>query len=188
MKKFLLSQMLLSAFFLSALNAQTTDPGAQPTAPVLKREVGIRMSGFDNFDFIYKKQKAENKYSRIRLVSTNFSISDFSNFRSSLSMGLAYGREKRTPLNNNFSFIRGWELIGRMHATSINDRLALTLTPGIGLVLGFQYDISEKFGVNIETIPSMSTDIRFTSRGTEVSNFNFGFNSNSIALGLMYRF
>ncbi len=165
---------------MSTLNAQTADT-------TFKREIGIRMTGFSDFDFIYKKQKAGFKYSRIRLVSANFSVSDFENFRSVITMGMAYGREKRIPLNNNFSFIRGWEVSGKVNAT-INNNSSLIVTPGIGLVLGFQYDVSKKFAVNIETIPGLSTDIRFRSRGVDVSNLSVGFNSNSIALGLMYRF
>src|SRR5687767_11212657 len=91
MKKIFLCQVLLSAFFLSTLNAQTIE-NAPATSPVLKREIGIRLTGFSDFDFLYKKQKAEFKYSRIRLVSTNFLILNSGNFRSNLSMGMAYGR------------------------------------------------------------------------------------------------
>lgn len=181
MKKIITLHALLSIFFLSTLHAQSA-------APAIKREIGIRMPGFTDFDFIYKKQKGENKYSRIRLVSTNFSVSDFDFFTGSFSMGLAYGREKRKPLNNGFSFLRGWELIGKANLITANNSTRLVFTPGVGYVLGFQYDINDKFAVNIETIPSLSADINISSRATEVSNLHLGFNSNSIALGVMCKF
>ena len=181
MKKIIIAQFLISTLFLSKIIAQTTDQNST-------KEIGIRMSGLSDFDFIYKKQKAENKYTRLRLISTAFSISDFENFNSLLSLGLTYGREKRKSLNNNFHFINGWEFIGSLSSSINNDDLTFSFSPGVGVVLGFQYEISEKFIVNIETIPSLTTNILYSSDYIKISNLNFGFDTNSIALGLMYKF
>ena len=84
-----MGQLLLLFFFVSINSyAQTEEQNSS-------KEVGIRLYGLNNFDFIYKKQKAENKYRRLRLISSNLSISDFKDFNTSLSLGLTIGNEKR---------------------------------------------------------------------------------------------
>ena len=152
------------------------------------REIGIRLSGLNDFDFIYKKQKAENKYTRLRLISGNFSIADFENFNSSFSLGLTYGKETRIYLKDNFSFVKGWEIIGSVGSTTAQQQTTFYVSPGLGMVLGFQYDVNENFSLTIETIPILSADLNINSNSTKISNFNLGFNSNSIALGIMYKF
>ncbi len=181
MKKLVIYQVLLLAFFMTNANAQTTDQN-------FKKEIGIRMNGLSDFDFIFKKQKAENKYRRMRLISANFSIPDFEDFTSSFGLGVTYGKEKRKPLNDNLSLINGWELIGRFGVNMSEEDLSFTFTPGIGYVLGFQYEINNKFIVNLETIPTLTTTINYAADELSISNLKFGFNSNNIALGIMYKF
>ena len=61
MKKIILG-LILPLVLVGTIHAQTSEQN-------FKKEIGIRLSGFDDFDFIYKKQKAENEYKRVRLIS-----------------------------------------------------------------------------------------------------------------------
>lgn len=181
MRKVIIAKLLLLALLCSNLNAQDTEKKNQ-------KEVGIRFQGLNYFDFVYKKQKDENKFSRLRLASTRLSISEFENFNSNFSLGVIYGRENRKSIKNNFQFIRGWEIIGKINSPFNKDKFLMTLTPGIGLVLGFQYDFNERFLINIEATPSLTTDITYYSKDIEFSNLQFNLNTNNVALGLLYKF
>ena len=46
-------------------------------------EIGIRTHDLRDLDFIYKKQKSENVYSRLRLLSGNIKVNDVSKFNGS---------------------------------------------------------------------------------------------------------
>jgi hypothetical protein len=189
MKK-LITNLLLSGLFLSNVIAQSTQDSTvvMTNDSDFKKEIGIRMSNFSDFDFFYKKQIAENKYMRLRLVSANFSIVDFSYFMSNLSLGMTYGREKRKSLDNDFYFIKGWEIMGRFNSLNVGNNVVSNFTTGVGMVFGFQYEVSEKFVVNIETIPSISTRLTYDSNHLQFTSFNIGFNTSAVALGFLYRF
>ncbi len=161
---------------------------AQTTGQPLKKEIGIRLAGLSDFDFIFKKQKTENSYQRIRFLSSNLSISDFADFSSMFSIGVTIGKEKRKPLNNHLSLIRGWEIISSFSTRIENEHTSIALCPGAGLVFGFQYDINDNFLVTLETIPSITICVQSDSDELRVSNFNAGFNSDYLSLGLLYRF
>ena len=181
MKKLLTSVILFSFLFIPGLDAQTI-------AGPLNTEIGIRLWGLADFDFIYKKEIRSAKFTRIRFVTGDFTINDFKNFNSALSLGLAYGKEKHKPINEHLNFIKGWEIIAGVGNTIIQEQAFFNVSPGLGLVLGFQYDVHKNFNLTLETIPSASTNINFGPNGTRVTGFNIGFNTNSIALGLMYKF
>lgn len=177
MKKIIIVQALISAMFLSNVMAQTTDQD-------LKKEIGIRMTGVSDFDFIYKKQKSENKYTRLRLLTAGLSIGSYN---SSLYAGFACGKEKRKLIAKDFYLIKGWEFMG---STSILETTAFSSSIGVGYVLGFQYNISEKFIVNLETIPSLTTSATFSDNVYEsvAWDVDLGFSSSSVGLSIMYRF
>jgi hypothetical protein len=181
MNKFTTLLILFLIIFLPGLNAQTT------TRP-LDTEIGIRLWGLNDFDFIYKKQKKENRYTRIRFVTGDFTINDFKNFNSALNLGLGFGKETHKPIHEHLSFIRGYEIIASAGNTIAQEQAFFYVSPGLGLVLGLQYDISQNFSLTLETIPGISTNINFGPGGTKVTGLSMGFNSNNIALGLMYKF
>ncbi|MEM9687521.1 MAG: hypothetical protein AAF934_11455, partial [Bacteroidota bacterium] len=61
--------------------------------------------------------------------------------------------------------------------------------PELGYVLGFQYNFSESFYLNLETIPSLRGILYVDNDGVrDPLVLNVGFNSNAIALTLAYRF
>ena len=181
MKKILIVYLLISLFNLSTIGAQKYDA-------VLKREVGIRMPGLTNFDFIYKKPRGGNKFKRLRIIYTDISVYDLEDVSGSFSFGLTYGWEKRKPLKDQLSLIRGWEIIGGVGGRIRNDVVDWSFTPGIGFVLGFQYDLNENFVVNLEIIPSLRSRITEYNDEIDVSNLSLNMNTNDVALGFLYRF
>ncbi len=165
------------------------------------RELGIRFTGLKDFDFIYKKQLAENKYRRVRLVVIDLAGSSNSNF--SIGLGAGWGTEKRKDIGEKIQFIRGPEfglsVLGTVNSgtstislenfagsdiTFTNSGNLAVITGSFGYLLGFQYNVNEQFYVNVETIPSLQI-IGVTS-GTVLARA--GFNTSAISLSLVYRF
>ena len=157
-----------------------------------QREIGLRFSSLDSFSFIYKKEKSENKFTRFRIgfMGLNYSKSSENNEAFNMQMGIALGLEKRKNINSKLEFIHGWEpylLVNGNFPEGSNYRLQFN--PRIGYVLGFQYNFSKHFYVNIETIPSLGA--RFQLDETGLDNrfaLNAGFNTGAVALSVLYRF
>ena len=177
MKKIVLISLLTLILLNVGVNAQTTTPKTQ-------KEIGIRVTGLADFNFFYKKQRSENKYLRMRLLS---SIITTSKFRNSLALGLTIGSEKRKSLNDKFKVIKGWEFIG-LFSTVLTNSTSMVFSPGLGFVLGFQYDINPNFLVNLEMIPSLSSHFQYDSKQLTFSGANLEITTNNIAIGLMYKF
>lgn len=119
MKKLNIGILLLLSFIIS------TNLFAQELTQYNKKEIGIRMNGLLDFGFMYKKQKTETKYKRLRVALANLSLADFSNLRTTFSLGLAIGREKRKALNDKLKLIQGWEIIEEFNSSLMNNNLAL---------------------------------------------------------------
>ena len=153
-------------------------------------ELGIRLGSFENFDFIYKKQRQENKFIRHRLAFVNFAYNTTSDNDSyDLGIGYAIGWENRKEIGGNLFFIHGFEPYISVSHSSNNITNVWGFQPGLGYVLGFQYNFSESFYLNLETIPSLSGIFIIDDDGfSDTFALNAGFNSNAIALTLAYRF
>ncbi len=156
------------------------------SAQEVDRELGLRMSGLDNFNFIYKKSKGENKFLRIRAGAFN---ARFNSENEALNVGLtlAIGVEKRKPIDDKLSFIHGLEPSLQVSG-NFNDQNNFSVNPSLGYVLGFNLNISDSFGINLEAIPSIRASLNIDNDGDVSDSYSFGFNSNSVALGLVYRF
>jgi len=177
---------VLAAFLLlgsSATFSQTTT-----------HELGLRLFGLDDFDFVYKKSKDENRFTRFRLAVfdfgfNNINIDNEDRSTSSFNVGLAIGTERRKEIKENFYFIHGFEpILGVGISNDIQDETRLGLNLGIGYILGFQHDISEKFYANIELIPAISTFYQTNFDEFNEFRVNTQLRSNAIALSLVYRF
>jgi len=162
-------------------------------------EVGMRFSSLENFDFIYKKELEENKLRRYSLGFTNLNFIDRENNEAfNFGLGFAIGTEKRKQIAEKLKFIHGFEPFAELNFTSseISDddrRNSGQVIAGLGYVLGFQYDFSDKFYVNLETVPSLYGAVNFAETSEdEISEDGYeigaGFNSNAIAVSLVYRF
>lgn len=180
---------------------------AQDTPTTLTREIGVRTNSFNDFGLIYKKQIRENTYRRYRLafghVSANFLRN---NTIIGFSAGGAMGKEKRRPITDKLQFIYGTELIASVGLSSSssgsltvdngnggsttysgNKLLIVTPTIGIGLVLGAQYNVNQRWYVSAELIPSVSAIGTF-AQGSSLFTVQAGFNSASAGITAAYRF
>lgn len=154
-----------------------------------QHEIGLRLSSLNSFDFIYKKNKKLNKYTRHRLAFTNITYQRTNQNSFNLSVGYAIGVEKRRGINAKLSFVHGFEpsiiLIFRRNSTNNQFRTQLNL----GYILGFQYDFSESLYINLESIPSLTGNFALENgRFDENYQIKAGFNSTAIAITLAYRF
>ena len=167
---------------------------AQSAETTVNHELGIRFFGLSNFNLIYKKQKDHEKFFRYRLGFTNFNYSRFDKSRTvDVSAGFALGPERRRAIAEKLKFINGFELQGNFGVSSIKNNNShqerVVLGPGVGLVLGFQYVISEKFNISLEAIPSLKVTYTFDN-GPTPNQFqvNGGFNTDAVALSMVYCF
>ena len=166
-------------------------------------ELGVRMSDFNDFGFIYKKGKSQEIYRRIRASAFNFSY-----IGSTAQIGLqtAIGKEKRSLIGERLQFIQGPELAlaisyfseGTFTYSASNGFFSgvseievsgggstFFVSPAIGYVLGFQYEINDKFLLSLETIPSLQF-ILFS--GIESPIVNLGFSTQAVAITVAHKF
>ena len=186
MKTLTVINIAIVCCFMTYCEAQTT-----PSSPT--REIGVSFTGLNNFGFSYKKQKGENKYYRFSLPSLNLSVGKFgsANMVGSITLGVSFGKEKRKAINEKLNFVKGWELSEYINTASIISKSNATTTnfsTRLGLVLGFQYTINEKFNLGIETIPGIALVSRASPTEIDFNSINIGFDSNKVALNLMYKF
>lgn len=171
------------------------------------REIGLRTNGFNDLGFVYKKQKSENVYRRYRLAVGNLGVGVINNSGViNFSVSGAIGKEKRKTINDRFQVVYGTEFIPRLsilHSSagtvSINDGTVgevsvtgsnltlLSTSLGIGFVIGAQYNISPKWYVSAEVVPTVSLNGTFGS-GVTIYGLNAAFTSSNVGLTGMYRF
>lgn len=179
--------ILVFSVFGSPLFCQST----VVTVPVA-RELGLRFTGFDDFNVIYKKEKAQDLNARHRFfqafVGYNSNNSDFD-----LRLGYAYGRERVKPLVGGLSYYHGFEYslftsYSNQSSVGGSNRTSLTIIPAIGYIIGCKLNLSEKCYLSLEVIPSLSGNIGFTNGDFNPYQVGLDVNSYATAIGLMYRF
>lgn len=151
-------------------------------------EIGFRTYNLDNFGIVYKKQKTDNTYSRIRLATGEIEIGKLSSFIGSFELGVAGGQETRRSISEKLDFVNGFELMGTLRTALVGDKPSISFTPGIGVVLGFSYLASEKFIIGIETIPSASFKFGYNNKKASLTNIKIRFASTPAILFVAYRF
>jgi hypothetical protein len=180
---------LLGILFTFSFHEANCQGGA-----LISREIGLRLNGLSDFDFIYKKKIGQDKFRRYRVGFTNFNFSSTGSIRVyGLAFGIGAGNEKRREIAEKLSFIIGFEILANANFTRqvvpSPHRNEFTISPGAGFVLGFQYDLSDKFYLNIETIPTVNANLTFRETPFENTYGVSGrFDSNAVALSLVYKF
>lgn len=153
------------------------------------QEIGLRIATLENLDFIYKKEKQENRFIRYRILFAGVGVSlQDDNESVSAQFGLGIGIENRRAINDRFYFIHGIEPSLAVSVASNSSLNNWNLQPSFGYVLGFLYNFSDEFSVNIETIPALSVGMNLRNDTRNSYTLNAGFNSNAVALTLAYRF
>jgi len=177
---------ILFVLFILVLMDQTTYAQDSP-----RHEIGIRLTGLEDFDFVYKKEKQLNRFFRHRLGLVNLQASGNSNATTwSSGLGYAFGIENRKSINEKLLFIHGFEPRMAVDYSSFEGQAQnWAFQIGIGYVLGFHYEFAEAFYVSIEAIPAVTfTRSKSSQNGFAENNFQAGFSSNAVALTLAYRF
>lgn len=172
--------VLFCTLFGVNLNAQNQPP----------QEIGLRLTGLEDFDLIYKREKSANQYFRHRLGLISFGVTGKDDTSvSEFGLGYAFGIEKRKPVNDKLNFIHGFEpRIASQYRSMDGNTIGWDLMVGVGYVLGFQYDFSEKFYVGLETVPALTYARELDGPSKGAYEFNLGFNSSAVALILAHRF
>jgi hypothetical protein len=157
-----------------------------------QRELGLRFSGFDDFNLFYKRHMANGKVRRHRFLSTQLAFNSI-NTNFDLAAGYAFGVERYSPITEELSFYRGLEYSLFLDYDIVDSSIPgrsnnLRAAPAIGYIIGFQYAVSSRFALSLEVIPSLIGSFNYRDGGIENYQVNFSLNSNSTALSLMYRF
>ena len=159
---------------------------------VTNHEIGLRFSGFDDFNLMYKKGLGEDRYRRHRFLNARFQFGGTGNKEFATSLGYAFGTEKRKNITKDLHFIHGPEIaISLSYRDSPNDFVrfrSVNVTPSIGYVLGFLLEINDSFYISAEVIPALSSSILIRNSGSNSYNLDLGGSTNGTGLNLMYRF
>lgn len=183
----------LKAFLLLVLVTKISihTLSAQNSPELRKREIGMRLTGINNFGLIYKYELKDNKYRRLRLVSGDINIqnTDFTNFNTGFS--LAIGSEKRVPISEKAKLLHGPEFVGGFSFSAVRNTTNITLRPGAAYTLGFLYQPNEKFNISLEGAVILATTYQFVSGNRDWIDhaaLSLQLNSNNLALNLVYCF
>lgn len=177
---------IFSFFALTLFSQQTSE------STITNHEIGLRFSGFDDFNLMYKKGLAENKYRRHRFLNARFQFGGTGNKEFAASIGYAIGTEKRKNITKDLHFIHGPEIAFSLsYRDSPTDFLrfrSINMVPSIGYILGFLLEISDSFYISAEVIPALSSSILLRNSGSNSYNLDLGGSTNGTGLNLMYRF
>lgn len=182
-----LSRITLALFILLPLFGNLAH--AQEKNP--NREIGLRIAGLNDFDFLYRKERKENKLTRFRLGFADLVYNQQDSLYSySGSIGIAIGNETRVPIGKKLNFIHGIEPQLSLQYSDGNRNLqSFSVRPRVGYMIGFLLDINEEFNVSLEAIPSLGASFNFSEgEGLDNTTVSAGFNQNAVALTLAYRF
>lgn len=156
-----------------------------------KREVGVQFGSlnFNSFNALYRKQKSENVYRRIRATFGNLgyaSTEDETNLR--FNAGLAIGREKRKTLDRKLEFYRGPEVNVGLDIIIGDTDGRFGVNAGFGYVLGLQHSFSDLWAIHLETIPSIGARFRIGDNSqSDIFTVDAGF-SSAVSLGVVRKF
>lgn len=180
-------------FFLTLVLSQqvTAQEGSQ--ASELSREIGVRFTGFDDFNVIYKKEKQPSKYLRHRVAVLNGNFRNISGERT-IDLAYAFGLETRKPISNGVSFYTGPDFLINCRYQSVENRTNserqnnLTIIPAFGWILGFMIQPADRVVIGLELIPSATLIYNTTNYSEDTYSIGVGLNTNATALSVVYRF
>lgn len=158
------------------------------------KELGLRFSGFNDFNLFYKTALKENVYRRHRFIFGRIGYGNIGNGLD-INLGYAFGNERRRYINDEFGLYSGWELgfSYGFNGSELNDGFRSrqhTFTPSVSLVLGAFLELSPRFILSAEVSPTLFVSYSIFNR-EEIENrltVVGEANTSQTALALMYRF
>lgn len=196
MKK-ITSALILLILVSDFLNAQE--------AQIKKREIGLNFTGLNSFGIRYK---SGNEKTLLRLTVLSLSDSKSSSkpdanskIQGSFNFSLAVGFEKTKAIDDKIDFYSGMDLLFIYYRDSYEEkglkykRDSWTMLPGLGLVLGLSYKISEKTALSVEAVPAVrysygkteNTSVGVLTKETN-RGFSFGLSNLGANVTLSYKF
>jgi len=169
------------------------------------RELGVNLSG-STFGISYK---TGNKNTPFRLTLLSL-VGSSSNYKSppnnehknnSQGIGFNFGLEKRKLISDDLNIYYGSDLLTSYQRNVNKDDYeshsqtytTLSFSPGLGLFLGFAYEISSKINISAEIMPSISYSFAKTSTNNDgaISKttsrvLNYGLRTNGVNLTLSF--
>jgi len=182
--------------------------------PVKQKEIGLVFSNLDNFGLTYKTgtEKSLWRFNTLFISgSTLDNIADSQeNKQSNTGFGVRIGKEYRKALADKLAFRYGADLSFSYNQSTqeyknkaiVNNERKLertTYQPGINIVFGLNYELSDHFVLGVELLPGFSyttgtsVEKNFSNPNDEeqkgdISGFNYGLSNSSALLSLSYRF
>lgn len=174
------------------------------------REVGLLFSDINSFGLTYRNGN-QNALFRINTIVAQGSSSSEDNGSSTIdsnnnSFGFEIGKEYRSVLDEKLDLRYGFDLkFNYAKSTSEtedsndsnNNFLSEieTFTPGINLIIGLNYHLSNNIFFGAEVLPSVNYQFgerKSTNSGetikSDVTSWSYGFNSRFARLNLVYVF
>ena len=163
MKKCLLFSIFLAVTGFIHAQSSESDLG--------KYELGVRFTGFDDFNVFFKKQRTQDKFIRHRFAIGSFSLnSNSDNKRGQLAY--AFGFEKRRSIRSGTKFMTGPEFSFNFqyNSTTVNSttRRSTSFIPSFGWLFGVMIEPTERLTIGLELIPSIDL-VYVTSNYTDDS-------------------
>ncbi|MGA2822881.1 MAG: hypothetical protein ABSE72_05080 [Bacteroidales bacterium] len=201
-KSLLLLTTLILPFFITAQGQSKQE------------ELGVVFGSLNNFGLTFKvgTEKGLWRFTTLYLSGNDQkAVADsLTSENISTGFGLKFGREYRTTIIGNLEFRYGADLsFTYNHSKNETDdkfveeysslQESTTYSPGINLVLGFNYVFLNKFVVGFEAMPyfnyitGTSKQKNFYSNyvktvKSKISGFTYGLSNTSVLVSLVYRF
>ncbi len=170
------------------------------------REVGVTIASLNNFGFTFRTG-TENALWRFNSIIANGSNLKDESINNGYEnnyhgFGFSVGREHRKNVSENLELRLGADL--SFHYSHYSNSNSITpeetrYSPGVNLVLGFNYLIQENLFIGAEMLPHFryqtgTRTVLSNDNGVEyhaqskLSGFSYGLNNNSVLLSVGYRF
>ena len=182
--------------------------------PVKQKEIGLVFSNLDNFGLTYKTGTEKSLWRFNTLIISGNNIENNADSlvdkRSYMGFGIKIGKEYRKKLADKLALRYGADVSFSYDQSkyeydykTVNgtDRKSerTTYQPGINLVFGLNYELSDHFVLGVELLPGFSyttgtsVDKNYYSSSdedmkSEISGFNYGLSNTSALLSVSYRF
>lgn len=179
-----------------------------------QREVGLVFSNLDNFGLTYRTGSNKSLWRfNTMFISGNSSeetADSTVSTQSNAGFGIKIGKEYRKEIAQNFEFRVGAdisfsyskyksELIDKSVVNHDRYREQTIFYPGINLVFGLNYVLSEKLVIGVEALPffrystGTSKSMNMASNNdlevkSDISGTSYGLSSSSALLSVSYRF
>lgn len=175
-----------------------------------QKEVAIAFGSLNSFGLTYKFGKTNSlwRINTLMVSGNNYDESSDSLERNNSSFGfnLRFGKEFRKSITDKLELRYGADLFLGTDQTSngVDDKSAFgytneqkteSISPGISLVFGFNYLISENLLLGAEMMPGISYTMGTITRTqndietkSDMTSLNYGLSNSPVLLTLAYRF